>query len=229
MKRREMRPLLLFSSGFAMLVASFSAIAFAPPPTGKARLPCLGGDILRAANPATCVLGRNYVSIEAAKVIDRAAAAVAVAHPGTKTTFLDAGSRSGKRVTFHRSHGNGRQVDLALFFKTDAGAPMTGPPHILGYGAYEPRQAGETDPCRGQTRPMDFGDPPATRRWRLDEARTKTLVTTLTADPRVRRVFIAPHLKERLGLSGDPKVRFAGCRAARHDDHIHVDVYGWKP
>jgi hypothetical protein len=41
----------------------------------------------------------------------------------------------------------------------------------------------------------------------------------------VRRVFIEPHLKARLDLARLSKVRFAGCRAARHDDHIHVDFY----
>ena len=29
----------------------------------------------------------------------------------------------------------------------------------------------------------------------------------------------------RPGFSGSGKVRFAGCQAARHDDHIHVDFY----
>ncbi|HWW11730.1 MAG TPA: hypothetical protein VN018_04370, partial [Brevundimonas sp.] len=68
-------------------------------------------------------------------------------------------------------------------------------------------------------------DPPADRPWRLDEARTKALLETLIADHRVRRVLIEPHLERRMGLWGHPKLRFAGCQAARHDDHIHVDFY----
>jgi len=68
-------------------------------------------------------------------------------------------------------------------------------------------------------------DPPASRAWRLDEARTRTLIRAFADDRRVRRVFIEPHLKARLGFAGNAKVRFAGCQAARHDDHLHVDFY----
>lgn len=57
------------------------------------------------------------------------------------------------------------------------------------------------------------------------EARTRDLTITVIQDPRVRRIFLEPHLKARLGLSAEPKVRLQGCWAARHDDHIHVDVH----
>ena len=68
-----------------------------------------------------------------------------------------------------------------------------------------------------------MNDPPADRAWRLDEDRTRDLLALLVADPRVRRIFVEPHLKTRLGFDGNAKVRFAGCQAARHDDHVHVD------
>ena len=45
----------------------------------------------------------------------------------------------------------------------------------------------------------------------------------LLAERRVRRIFLEPHLKRRLGYAEDGRVRFAGCHAARHDDHVHVD------
>jgi hypothetical protein len=44
---------------------------------------------------------------------------------------------------------------------------------------------------------------------------------TLTADPRIGKIFIEPHLKQRFAPS-EAKIRFQGCRAARHDDHIHL-------
>ncbi len=39
----------------------------------------------------------------------------------------------------------------------------------------------------------------------------------------VEKIFVEPHLAERLGVQADT-IRFQGCRAARHDDHIHMQV-----
>jgi hypothetical protein len=39
----------------------------------------------------------------------------------------------------------------------------------------------------------------------------------------VAKIFVEPPLAAQLGLS-DPKIRFQGCRAARHDDHIHIQL-----
>jgi hypothetical protein len=50
-------------------------------------------------------------------------------------------------------------------------------------------------------------------------------VLAVIQNPHVKRIFLEPHLKLRLDLSDQPKVHFQGCWAARHDDHIHVDVY----
>jgi hypothetical protein len=49
------------------------------------------------------------------------------------------------------------------------------------------------------------------------------MVNFFAADPSIEKVFIEPHLKNRLQLTS-PKVRFQGCHAARHDDHVHVQV-----
>ena len=56
-----------------------------------------------------------------------------------------------------------------------------------------------------------------------DDGRKLDLAFLLAADPAVERLFLEPHLQARLGLS-DPRIRFPRCRAARHDDHIHVQT-----
>jgi hypothetical protein len=45
----------------------------------------------------------------------------------------------------------------------------------------------------------------------------------VAADARVGKVFVEPPPATRLGVAG-PKIRFQDCRAARHDDHIHVQL-----
>jgi hypothetical protein len=57
----------------------------------------------------------------------------------------------------------------------------------------------------------------------LEPQRTAALVRALVADPRVGKVFLEPPLARQLGLE-DAKLRFQGCRAARHDDHIHAQL-----
>jgi hypothetical protein len=56
---------------------------------------------------------------------------------------------------------------------------------------------------------------------RFDAERTRQFVRLLVAQPGVGKLFIEPHLKTRLRL-GSGKIRFHGCGAVRHDDHIHV-------
>ncbi|CTQ31502.1 hypothetical protein [Jannaschia rubra] len=61
------------------------------------------------------------------------------------------------------------------------------------------------------------------RDLRLDVPRTRAALDLLAAVARIGKVFREPHLRDRLGVS-DPKLRFQGCRAARHDDHIHLQL-----
>lgn len=49
------------------------------------------------------------------------------------------------------------------------------------------------------------------------------MLNWLAADPRVGRIFVEPHLRESLGLASE-KFGFQGCRAARHDDHVHFQL-----
>jgi hypothetical protein len=198
-----------------------------PNAAGLVRLPCDGSEPLRPAHPFYCSRDRIYVRPEARDVLVDAAREMARRYPGTVITFMDASGADG-RVPFepHLSHGDGRQVDLSLFYTSLDGSRIDGSPpgsRPNGYGNYEPPRTGDPQPCRGIDRPNDDRDPPADRAWRLDEARSRSLTEILAGDRRVRRILIEPHLERRFGMEGEDKLRFAGCQAARHDDHLHVD------
>jgi hypothetical protein len=64
---------------------------------------------------------------------------------------------------------------------------------------------------------------PLWRNYRIEEARTRAAVSWLANDGRVEKVFLEPHLQQSLRVNY-AKVRFQGCRAARHDDHIHFQL-----
>ena len=57
----------------------------------------------------------------------------------------------------------------------------------------------------------------------LDIEKTRELVNLFSTQPAIGNIFIEPHLKTRLNLTSD-KIRFHGCQAVRHDDHIHVQL-----
>jgi hypothetical protein len=57
----------------------------------------------------------------------------------------------------------------------------------------------------------------------LDQKRTRELVQGLTACKAIGRIFIEPDLIKRMKLQSD-KIRFHGCQAVRHDDHIHIEL-----
>ncbi|HEX7970541.1 MAG TPA: hypothetical protein VF502_20145, partial [Stellaceae bacterium] len=118
--------------------------------------------------------------------------------------------------------------DLAFFYRaSDSGVPVPeGSPSPLGYFIYEQARPDDPDPCAGRHTPLrwDFQwlqpDKPA---WRLDDERTTAMINWLKEQPQVSRLFLEPHLAQRLGVAGG-KLHFQGCRAARHDDHIHIEL-----
>jgi murein endopeptidase len=58
----------------------------------------------------------------------------------------------------------------------------------------------------------------------FDAKATKELILAFSKNPNIKKIFIEPHLKQRLGLQKEKKIRFHGCGAVRHDDHIHVQL-----
>jgi hypothetical protein len=231
------RPGLSAVIGFsALALAACTAPAAAAPEkpkpalaSGLVALPCGSSETLKPHWSFYCSAGRHYVTTSARMRLMRVADRLSRRYPETSVRYLEASWALGKRpMPPHLSHGDGRQIDLALFYLDHDGNPLDRPPTRTGYGAYEPPLRKADRACTGShTRLAAYGgaDPPPDRTWRLDEVRTAALVRALSDDPKVRRIFIEPHLKHRLGFADDPKVRFAGCRAARHDDHIHVDFF----
>lgn len=193
---------------------------------GLVRLPCEGEARLRAANRNYCNKDRNYVTPAAQSVMRDLAVTVAAAHPDAIVHYMEASWPSGKKpMPPHLSHGDGREIDVALFYETRAGVALQRPPTPSGYYAFEPRRRTDADPCAGKTRPGNNADPPEVRDWRLDEVRTRTLIRALLDDRRVRRLLLEPHLKKRLGFASEDRIRFPGCNTLRHDGHVHVDVW----
>jgi hypothetical protein len=188
-----------------------------------------------ALSSVYCYLGRNYVRREALLVLDALAEKMATKFPGTVVAYLDASFPfiDGFPLPPHVTHNDGLRIDLAYFYLDAAGSylPMTTPSPI-GYWGFERPAAGESDVCRDKPRwltlrwDMSWFQAFVRRDLVLDPARTETMLQWLADEGLsygVRRVLLEPHMVNRFGIAR-PFVRFQGCRAGRHDDHVHVDV-----
>ena len=145
--------------------------------------------------------------------------------PGTVTLALDGNFPflDAFPMLPHLSHGDGDKLDLAFYY-VDAGGYAPGrTASPIGYFAFE-RVGEETCPAVWPTLRWDMAwFQPLVRDLDLEPQRTAALIRALVADPRVGKVFVEPPLAARLGVAAE-KVRFQGCRAARHDDHIHLQL-----
>lgn len=199
-----------------------------PNKAGLVPLPCALDGAIRPVWSQYCTAQRHYVTPSARSAIFDVSAAMARRWPGVAINYTEASWPIGVRpMPPHHSHGDGRQIDISLYYETLDGKPLVSPkPRWNGFGAFEPpKSESERVKCPKNSDNAKGKDPPKDRTWRLDEGRTRDLIRIFIKDSRVRRVFIEPHLKQRLGFAQESKVRFAGCNAARHDDHVHVDFY----
>ena len=184
---------------------------------------------LKPANLGFCLLARNYVRPQLRDLLERVSEKISKSLPGSTVIYLDANFpfMNGFPLLPHLSHRDGKKVDLAYFYlDRETREMLDGPPSPIGYWAYEQPAPGEPIPCRNIRSPLRWNFEsiqPLFAFAEMDRQRTKKLLQVLIEEPAIQKIFIEPHLKTRLGLSSG-KVRFQGCRAARHDDHIHAQI-----
>lgn len=226
--------------GVIVFVVVYGAAAiFVVPPiaafAGRVPLPCgvEPGRPFAAASSIYCVFNRNYVDARLVPLLTEMSRNIDHAFPGTTTLFLDANFPflDGFPLLPHLSHGDGRKLDIAYYYAAPDGTYLPGATRSgLGYFAFEQPGPGDVLSCpEGRW---------LTLRWNLtalqglyskrpmETARTRAALLWLATDgPKfgVERVFIEPYLAARIGVSS-PVFGFQGCRAARHDDHIHIQI-----
>lgn len=211
--------------GFVSCYFLLWCVAIVIAPFGnRVPLHCWQNDALQMQSWFYCAANRNYMDPELLAVLEDASLALQDHFPNAKVQVLEANFPflKGFPLLPHLSHDDGEKVDLAFFYMKHGKSVGTKTPSPIGYFAFEKG----TSNC-----------PPVwlTMRWDLewlqslwpamdlDEERTKRLIELLVSDERISKLFIEPHLVTTLDVS-DPKIRFQGCRAARHDDHIHLQL-----
>lgn len=168
-----------------------------------------------------CVPGGNFFGTsELVGLVQRAAERVSLALPGAPLPVGELSARGGGRIDGHRSHRNGRDVDLGFYLHDGNGAPVAPDffPNVQASGA---------GTWRGG--PIQFDD---ARNWKLVEA----LLTDEHVS--VQFVFVANTIRRRLlaeasrqGASADlidrasKVIRPPGRTRNPHRNHFHVRVF----
>jgi hypothetical protein len=219
----------LYAAASAFVVPHWAALA------GRVPLPCRAEADLKfeAAHPLYCALNRHYVDARLVSLLTNLSRAIDRAYPGTPTLFLDANLPflDGFPLLPHLSHSDGRKLDIAFYYATPSGAYLPGGLRSpIGYWAFEQPDASDPSPCRGgswlslrwdmKALQLLYPDRP------LEPERTRAALRWLVTEGQqfgVERIFVEPYLAARLGVSS-PLLGFQGCRAARHDDHIHIQI-----
>ncbi|WP_240705227.1 hypothetical protein [Pacificoceanicola onchidii] len=205
------------------VVLTLGAVWIAPL-FGRVAISCLQDGPLRVQSGLYCALNRTYVTPEMADVLKRLAEEMERRHPGTQTLLLDANFPfiDGFPLLPHLSHKDGKKADIAFYYSDETGYAPGATRSPIGYFAFEegPTQCPDVWP----TLRWDFAWlQPMWRSYALDEPRLRSVMRVLTGDDRIGKVFLEPHLVARLGF-GHKAIRFQGCRAARHDDHVHFQL-----
>lgn len=215
------------------LLTTFAVIPLLAPVFGRTALPLRGA--LKPLTIGTCLLNRHYVRPELREQLLSIAEKMDDQLKGTQTNYLDANFPfyNGFPLFPHLSHDDGKKVDLAFYYRsTQTGEPSASAPSLIGYGIYESPMQGEVN-YPEQCAKQGFWQYGFLSCWvpkwneerlKVDSERTSILIGLLAEDPLTSKIFLEPHLKVRWNLERHDHIRFHGCQAVRHDDHIHVQI-----
>jgi len=187
---------------------------------------------IQPANWITCLMNRHYAKVAVKDIVVDASKAMG---KEVRLVYLDANFPfwDGFPLLPHKSHDDGEKIDLAFIYQSKKNqAILNDGKGLLGYGVVEaPKQGEQHMPSicakRGywQYNLLEIIVPQRnTPEFVFSTQLNRQLLIHLATDKRVGKIFIEPHLKSRLGLGQYHKIRFHGCAAVRHDDHIHVQL-----
>ena len=186
---------------------------------------------LTPATHLTWICNRHYVKPTLLSLLDDVANSLP---EGMSVVYLDANFPfiDGFPLIGHLSHDDGEKVDLAFIYSNNQGAYLNDGKTFTGFGHVEGPKKGEINQpqlCAEQgywqySFASNWSWVEQAKDYEFDAQANQLLLRKLAKDPRTGKIFIEPHLTKRLKLQRFSKVRFHGCHAARHDDHIHLQL-----
>ncbi len=213
------------------LISTLLIVPYMAKLNGRVALPISKSSNLIPHSYLTPLLNRHYVKPRLRSQLYEIAKATNSENHKLKLSYLDANFPffDGFPLLPHLSHNDGRKVDLSFYYTKNKEEGNLKPSNT-GYGKFvEPLKSEyrQTRACKSQgywhydyTKFLTLG---SRNDLDFDLINTKKLVNRIVANPLTQKILIEPHLKTRMNLSNN-KIRFQGCHAVRHDDHIHHQI-----
>lgn len=181
------------------------------------------------------LMNRNYVKPLLQDAFFKTAKDVKKKYSSVELIYLDANFPffDGFPLIPHLSHDDGEKLDIAFLYKNKKTEQLYDKTFsITGYGVCEePRKGEKNQPkdCEKQGNwPYNFLEKITFAKVKegmeFDEIANRFLLQKIMENKEVKKVFIEPHLQKRLKLGKYKKIKFHGCHAVRHDDHIHFQL-----
>ena len=229
--KRAGRAMLMFLPLYLLVTVLVMPIVAAY--SGRTPLPVFAPAYIKPVNLFYPLFNRHYVTPSTKMTLLEVARQLHQHDPNAELKYLDAGFPLFEAFPLlpHLSHNDGRKVDLSFFYTQEDGTATNEKPSRSGYGVFEGPQPGEkatAEECHGKGH-WQYSYPQylsmgSRSSLTFDARRTKMLLEILLKQEEIGKIFLEPHLKQRLGLSAAKGIAFHGCGAVRHDDHIHMQM-----
>lgn len=213
------------------LIATFLIIPNVAPIFGREKIK--ESKLVQAHSFFYKLANRNYVRPELNKAIGKIAFEFENQNSGIKMIYLDANFPFIEKFPLlpHLSHNDGKKIDVSLIYENKNGQLTNKKPSISGYGVYEnPTEIeyNQISVCKEKgywqydfPKYMTLGT--INKEIEFSKKGTISLANLIVKQNEIGKLFIEPHLKKRLNLTSG-KIRYHGCQAVRHDDHIHFQL-----
>jgi hypothetical protein len=188
---------------------------------------------IKPTNYWTVILNRNYVVPELKDFLESVADDLKLIAPSQELRYLDANFPFVNKFPLlpHLSHNDGKKIDFSLVYENKNGEITNLKKSRSGYGVFaEPdlTEFNQTEYCLKKGY-FQYDYPKYLTLGNINdslifsERGTRQLLLSILKQKNLGKLFIEPHLKIRMNLN-DSRIRFHGCGAVRHDDHIHMQL-----
>lgn len=190
-------------------------------------------DRIYPAHFSTVLLNRNYVTPDLNQFLTETSQDPVLSKHNIHLVYLDANFPfvKGFPLLPHLSHDDGKKIDLGFVYQTPDNQFTNRQRSRSGYGVFVdplPGEPNQPKACQKQgfnqyslTQYLTFGK--VNPHLEFSMPGTRYLLQAILKQPGLEKIFLEPHLKERLQLP-DSRIRFHGCHAVRHDDHLHLQI-----
>ncbi len=228
-RKKKWNSALVFIATYSLV--TFLIIPVIAPLLGREKV--IYAKNIKPVNYLTIVLNRNYVTPELNMVLKDLSNHPDLIAESIQIRYLDAcfPFYKGFPLLPHLSHNDGNKIDFSLVYENKDGTIVNKSKSFSGYGVFEEPKDNEFDQtsyCKERgfyqydfPKYLTMGK--INSNLNFSERGTKILIASILDNKSVGKVFIEPYLKKRMGIT-DNRVRFQGCKAVRHDDHIHLQL-----